>query len=794
MDINIDGSKACTASNMLYRGQGMISCNGTSRLLLDYKENYPHVYNRILEYLFGENGLGFTHYKLEMGADVNTSSGTEPEIMRSADEIPDVTRGAGFQLAADIKRMYPHVTLDMLWWSEPKWVSDAEDVYAARYKWYKASLNEAYRVYGLKFDYVGANRNEREIDADWIIYLSEALKNDNEALYDFSAIKIVAADECGTWNISQQMTDNERLRNAVDVIGSHYTSFADEQTKLLAEKYGKEIWFSEGSAPMNYSPSAVRFDEGHSGLTGINGPLDIANRMITMVSGGYMTLYEYQPAVTACYDGVCYCSKQLITANTPWNGFFTLDSGFFTSLHFSRFIKKGWRFIFDACHADGKTGGDGHALTDAVYSYITACNDEGDLSTVITNTTKDPITYRFCITGLSGADKRIFVWETRGPDGQGKYDMNYFKRREVISPCSSCFEVTVKPYSIVTVTSLDEEEVAFETPSPETDTPLPLPYRESISYSSSFLSSRGGAPLYTTDQGGAFEIVEEENGKRVLKQIITPDIKADEWGATPEPVTNFGDDRWYNYSVSADILLDGQNSYAGVGLRYILAADGISGYSLRLYGNGEWQLWAGKSPVKTGRLADLDPFVVHTLKISAVFDEVSCFIDSRLIIEYRSEKGGQSAGRAALYSSYSRCSFENIIIEPSSAAGTYVKRLDDLDMSVRYSEDWEHHTTDSFRNYRRSVSKGRTGAYAKISFDGTGVLLTGGQSGGEFSAELDGKPVGGIFKIEKLSERQTFFLLPLSDSGKHILKITVLSGEISIDSVQVLLQDREITK
>ena len=271
-------------------------------------------------------------------------------------------------------------------------------------------------------------------------------------------------------------------------------------------------------------------------------------------------------------------------------------------------------------------------------------------------------------------------------------------------------------------------------------------------------------------------------------------LSPDEWGATPEPVTNFGDDRWYNYSVSADILLDGQNSYAGVGLRYILAADGISGYSLRLYGNGEWQLWAGKSPVKTGRLADLDPFVVHTLKISAVFDEVSCFIDSRLIIEYRSEKGGQSAGRAALYSSYSRCSFENIIIEPSSAAGTYVKRLDDLDMSVRYSEDWEHHTTDSFRNYRRSVSKGRTGAYAKISFDGTGVLLTGGQSGGEFSAELDGKPVGGIFKIEKLSERQTFFLLPLSDSGKHILKITVLSGEISIDSVQVLLQDREITK
>ncbi len=39
-----------------------------------------------------------------MGADVNTSSGTEPTTMRYEDEKADVTRGAGFQLAADIKK------------------------------------------------------------------------------------------------------------------------------------------------------------------------------------------------------------------------------------------------------------------------------------------------------------------------------------------------------------------------------------------------------------------------------------------------------------------------------------------------------------------------------------------------------------------------------------------------------------------------------------------------------------------------------------------------------------------
>ncbi len=57
--------------------------------------------------------------------------------MRTEDEKADVTRGAAYQLAADAKKINPDLTLDMLWWSEPKWVSDASDVYAARYKWYK---------------------------------------------------------------------------------------------------------------------------------------------------------------------------------------------------------------------------------------------------------------------------------------------------------------------------------------------------------------------------------------------------------------------------------------------------------------------------------------------------------------------------------------------------------------------------------------------------------------------------------------------------------------------------------
>ena len=40
-----------------------------------------------------------------MGSDINSSSGTEPGVKRTVDEVTDVTRGAGYQLAADAKQL-----------------------------------------------------------------------------------------------------------------------------------------------------------------------------------------------------------------------------------------------------------------------------------------------------------------------------------------------------------------------------------------------------------------------------------------------------------------------------------------------------------------------------------------------------------------------------------------------------------------------------------------------------------------------------------------------------------------
>ncbi len=808
VDLIIDGNNAITAENKLYRGLGMVSGNNSSRLLLDYKDENPEKYNEILNYIFGADGIGITHLKLEMGSDINSSSGTEPSVMRTEDEIADVTRGAGFQLAADAKKINPDLTLDMLWWSEPLWISNAEDVYAARYKWYKSILDAAYETYNLTFDYVSANQNERRIDAGWIKYLSSHLKSETDCPYDYSKIKIVAADEVGTWLIGAVMLKDEELLNAVDVIGGHYSDWTNDKIKELAADYGKEIWFSEGSSPMSYSNGTYKYDGSKSGLSDINGVLDIANRIITMFPGGDMTLYEFQPVVSAYYDGVTYCQKQLITAEKPWSGYYTLDSGFYMSLHFSQFFKKGWCFIDGACAGDGKAGGDGHAIVDAVYSYMTAADrDSGDYSTVITNTTDSNITYNITVKNLAKAGQNVCIFETRGPDGN-KYDENYFKKIGTITPQKNgddyTYSLTVKPYSMVTLSTLEVEEKTYTSPSD--DSVLALPYSDDYEYSdypADYLSTRGNAPRYTTDEGGAFE-VQNIDGNNVLMQIITPDTKANEWGGTPDPVTNFGDDRWFNYSVSVSVRFDTSDkpdkNYTGAGLRYNLADSGKSGYWVQLYENGTWKLNHNSKSVAEGTLDSFDGTAWTELKISAEENKITACINSNQVCEYdctsEDSKSGEintdamhASGRAALFSSYNQNCFDNTKIE---AVGDtpYIKRFDDTDDNLTYNGAVTHTTMGSFKNYNRTITELEAGAEANIEFTGNGFAIIGTVGDGcKIKVEIDGSVAEEEYTVPKASNREcSYYKYGLSD-GSHTVKITVLEGKYAIDAVEASTAD-----
>lgn len=200
-----------------------------------------------------------------------------------------------------------------------------------------------------------------------------------------------------------------------------------------------------------------------SGLNGTNGALDVCNRIINGYYNGRMTMYEYQPAVA---------------------------------------------------------------------DYMTVTNTEtGDYSIVICNDSDSARCYTFTIENMAKADAPIYVWETRGPDEGQEYDANYLRNIGVYKPVEAngkySYSVEVKPYSIVTVTTLDKTVDTSVYKCGYEDIPLDISYSDDFEYTEEFLTSRGYAPFYTTDYGGAFEVVKTDDGNVLMHKINIGNKPAD---------------------------------------------------------------------------------------------------------------------------------------------------------------------------------------------------------------------------------------------------------------------------
>ncbi len=805
--VTVDGSRANANENSLYEGIGFISANNSSRLLLDYKDENPEAYWEILNYIFGDDGLGVSLYKLEMGADVDSSSGTEPAVKRSADEPADVTRGAGYQLAADAMTINPDLKIDMLYWGLPKWVNEpeeTEDKYAARYKWYKETIDAMYDTYGIKVSYITAGQNERSVEPEWIKYIAGALANETDERYDYGSIKIVAGEGVCNWVISDKMLDDEELMEAVDVVTSHYTSFTSDSTKQLQAENGKKVWFSEGSSPMKTERLTRNKEESGSGLGGLNGMLDIASRITQAMTEG-MTMYEFQPLVSAYYDGAAYFPKQLITANEPWSGAYSIDAGYYMALHFSRFIKEGWQFIDGACYGDGVPGGDGHALVDSIYNYIT-CTDPstGDYSMVIVNNSEKTLKYNITVSNVAKAGEKVYFWETVDDyDGTGDYYDSFFNKLGYVSPQkgddgSYTYSVVIKPYSMTTLSTLDIEDVKYTDRSSDSRL-LELDYEDDFEYEeydNDYLETRGMAPRYTTDQGGAFEVEKTSDGN-VLMQKINYENKGIEWGSTSEPVTTLGDDRWQNYTVSIDAHFTDNPveardaNYVGVGARYILACNDYSGYSMRLTSNGECILLKNKTELETVPVSGFDASAWHNLKISVKDNVVTVYVNGVKLIEYCDDENVINSGRVSICSSYQNNYFDNLKVTAEGDSYSIV-RIDDMDEALVYSDGstedddngWYFNTMSSFSNFNRTVSKGGENDTVSFEFEGRSLAVLGTHSGGVLKVEIDGETVESGYECTSSKERTAVYSNYGLDNGKHSVKITVLSGNVSIDAIE----------
>ncbi len=745
--ITIDGNNVDKYNR--FKGFGTVTGNNTSRLLLDYKEENPKKYWEIMNKLFNkETGAGLTHVKVELGADVNSSSGTEPATMRYADEPANVLRGAGFQFAADAKSINPDITVEILRWGEPRfsWSGAASNQYENRYQWYKQTIDAVYKEYGFKLDYVGISQNERaqnngKNELEWLKYFTSKIKTEPNYDADYKHIKLVAADGYrDTATISKTLLQNPDLIDEIDVISSHYgltgsNELTQLQNKLIAEgKQPKEVWISEGIAPMINARYRENMEPNYNGLGGKAGIVDVTSRIISAYSWTgagsnplHAVSFDFQPSVAAFYEGSAYNPKHLISAYDPWSGFYEADGGLQGVRHVMNFVgyddhttpeNERWIYVKDATFSDGAFFDGGVDVDTSTHNYMTLKAPEtDDYTTVFANNTKETRKYQIHTKNLNGKENApVYVWETRGADAGQDYDANWFKNVSKITPKDGVYEVEVKPYSIVTISTLDKKSEIkdFEYQSQPVDVSqdkiLPLPYTDDFEYKKypvdekgrDYVDRRGGTPRYTTDQTAAFEVVKKatkplssESAARtdleipnakahgnMLQQKITHDIIGADWAvwggtdgsaSNSNPTTTLGDHRWVNYKVSYDFLLDthtpevaGRSNYALIGVRQVKAggSDSPAPYNARVYSDGRYEILKLGKVVNSGTIEGFNNKVWHNLAFEAKENVFTLYLDGKEIAAYTDVDSTVMAGRVTLGSGYYETLIDNLRVDP----------------------------------------------------------------------------------------------------------------------------------
>ncbi len=830
--VTLDGNRIDEANT--FGGFGSVTCNNTSRLLMDYKAIHEDRYWKMMKLLFDkEEGAGINHVKIEMGADVNSSSGTEPASMRSQDETPNVKRGAGFHFAADAKSINSDITVEILRWGEPKWTQEGigyeeyrNPKYEARYQWYRRTIDAVYETYGYKITEVSPGQNERRKDYTddfaWIKYCAKRFKEDGEngvGAFDYGEIKIVAADLYRGMNttVDNLMKDPE-LRDLVDVISDHYQIWmGSAELTRLNQEYGKEVWYGESTAPMINADYRANVDPDRGGIGGSAGIVAMAERFIAAYAyknkDGYtshMTELLFQPAIGAFYEGSAYNPKQLIGAFDPWSGYYEADGGIQMVQHFMQFADSGWNYLPDACFSDGSTGdGDITSGTSADTRLAVKDPETDDYSVVFANNTSSERKYQLTLKNMKTCQNPYNIWETRGPDTGEAFDANWFqKSADHEAPHdngdgTSVIDLTVKPYSIVTLTSLADRGTSYtsgQNDSGAERSVLELPYHDNFDYNDSFVEERGGTPLFTTDLEGAFEVRKSEDSGYVLTQVINGDNRPYNWNpwgsgsdennqTTAAPWTVLGDHRWANYTAGIDVKFNTKgngygDNFAVLGARELVHSSGAA-YRAKIYAGGKWELLRFGTVKKSGMLDSFDPALWHKLQIKADENVITMYVDGEEAGSFADQDSPVMTGRIALMSGFWNNSFDNLEVIPiEGKTACASSKLDDASPLITWQGSVTHNIVQGFAYYNRSYTSMPAGSSMEFVIPkGIGFDVFGKSGSAGIKVTVDGQSIDAV--SFKTGDRETSYWNEGFTDGQHNVKIEVTQGTWQVDGINL---------
>ena len=836
--LTIDGSQLQLEQNEAntIKGFGLLSCNNTSRLLMDYKWEQPEVYQQVLQHLFGGQQPLMRMLKVELGSDSNTSCGTEPAPQRAADEPANVARGMGFQLIADAKKIQPDLKTCMLRWAEPGFLrpswrqvkSDDPDekvpteAFEAMYQYYKQTVIAAWQAYGYLFDYIDPDRNETKHPMyRYLKWFANRLKTDQAdfpegfPVADYHAIKLITSDQNYGTDMGTALLNDPELQAVIPAVGYHYNTDdgPDKPFTKIADQLHKEVWYSEGIAPVTFGTLRTQDTTG----IGIGGPmsaLDVANRLVKSYARSRRSLYIFQPAIGGLYPGAKYPGKQLLEMDTPWSGYFQQDTVALAVMHhFTDFAvtgwrdqtaAKNWRYVPSATVSE-VAGTENLTQAFGAASVMTlVAPDETDYTVMLINDTSAPQTYQITVKNLAAATKPLYVWQTWADDAGKIHDR---EKTTTLTPVNGNVTVTIEPRAIISATTTDFQPQAL-LPNPDVKTDQPLQqdpenhvlFHDDYTYAdmpADYLTRRGGTPKYTTDMDGAFEVVEQD-GKRGLQQKITEQSRALAWETQTDPNFTVGDIRWLNYAAALKFTFDTttrQNTvsanYIGLGVRSVDDFEGSlfsAPYVATLTVGGKLRFYVRGALAATLDVPVFDAKVSHELIVEATDRHVTVQVDGQTYVTYDdpSDQPGL-AGQVKVGTGYFKTVIQALTVTSTSAPAVLGHRRDDLDASLTFSNDqWERLAARFPHAWERSQSIGEKGATVDFDVEGTGFVLFGTQAhASRLQLAVDGR-IQEVVPLTALAKQPNTVVTDLA-AGPHHVKVTVIDGSYTFDGVAPIL-------
>lgn len=611
----------------IFEGVGAVSAGASSRLLADYAEPYR---SDILDFLFKPKfGAGFQHLKVEIGGGENSTCGSEPSHAISREELSQPKeRGYELWLMKEARARQPGILLECLPWTYPAWVEGAFTPAAT--DWFVAFLDLA-RKQQTPLDWVSAAWNEKGTDRDWIV---NSLRPTLDAK-GYQAVRLQAPDDLDRyWQDFEKYGEDAAYQAAVTAVGYHYVNGREPWTidqpghpaTAKAKASGKPLWNSE-----EWSQSGKEW-----GGVGAFYAARVLNKMYVR---DRITKTELWCPIAAFYPTLPWGGTGPMEASSPWSGHYTVWPGIWAIAHTTQFAQPGWQYLDHACGQISPATWKG--------TYVSLKDPAThDWSTIVC--TDEAVRIAFKV-GDDLKQGPVHVWHSN--------DKAQFVQEADLSPAKDgTYAAQLEAASIYSFTTSTGQTKGVATHPIPDDKPFPFPFQEDFKN-----YAAGQTPKYFSDYKGTFETVQDSDKGMCLTQIVPREGICWDGGMHVPPCTVFGDGKWTDYTISADVKI--ANGQVEIGAR--AGADEMKALAYRwvLAKSGTWQLLYQRNILVSGTLADFDPTVWHTLKFVMKGAHLEGWADGVKVVERDDAK--KASGLANLGSSYDPNRFANVAVGPA---------------------------------------------------------------------------------------------------------------------------------